>query len=67
MFCCDAVLQQWRLVSPERVADEFIEDLKEKSKNENNKISTERWKNVFVKGANERKKETKSRRVRNDC
>ena len=56
MFCYDAVLQQWRLVSPERVDNEFIEELKEKSENENTTKSTEHWKNVFVKWANERKK-----------
>ena len=39
----------------EQVDDEVIEELKEKSENENTKKSTEHWKNVFVKWANERK------------
>ena len=39
----------------EQVDDEVIEELKEKSENENIKKSTEHWKNVFVKWANERK------------
>ena len=33
----------------------YIEELKDKSKNENTKNSTEYWKNVFKKGANVRK------------
>ena len=39
----------------EQVDDEVIEELKEKSENENTKKSMEHWKNVFVKWANERK------------
>jgi len=39
----------------EQVDDEVIEELKEKSESENTKKSTEHWKNVFVKWANERK------------
>jgi len=39
----------------EQVDDEVIEELKEKSENENTKKSTEHWINVFVKWANERK------------
>ena len=42
----------------ETADDEFIEELKQMSENENNKKRTECWKNVFVKWANERKQET---------
>ena len=38
----------------EKVDDEFIEELKEMSENENTKKSTEYWKNVFKKWATER-------------
>ena len=38
----------------ERVDKEYIEELKDKSKYENTKNSTEYWKNVFKKWANER-------------
>ena len=38
----------------EKVDDEFIEELKEMSENENTKKSTECWKNVFKKWATER-------------
>ena len=36
------------------VDEEYIEELKDKSENENTKKSSEWWKNVFKKGANER-------------
>ena len=39
------------------VDEEGIDELKELSKNENTKKSTEQWKNVFVKWATERGKE----------
>ena len=38
----------------EMVDEEYIEELKDKSKNENMKKRTEYWKNVFKKWANER-------------
>ena len=38
----------------EIVNDEYIEELKDKSKNENTKNNAECWKNVFKKWANER-------------
>ena len=38
----------------EIVDEEYIEELKGKSKNENTKNSAEYWKNVFKKWANER-------------
>ena len=38
----------------EIVDQEYIEELKDKSENENTKNSTEWWKNVFKKWANER-------------
>ena len=37
----------------EIVYGEYIEELKDNSENENTKKSTEYWKNVFKKGANE--------------
>lgn len=40
------------------VDEQFIEELKEMSENENTKKSTEYWKNVFKKWANERKQKT---------
>jgi len=36
------------------VDEEYIEELKDKSENENTKNSTEWWENVFKKWANER-------------
>ena len=36
------------------VDEEGIDELKELSENQNTKKSTEQWKNVFVKWANER-------------
>ena len=39
----------------EIVDEEYIEELKDKSENENTKNITEWWKNVFKKCANERK------------
>ena len=36
------------------VNEEYIEELKDKSKSENTKNNTEWWKNVFKKRANER-------------
>lgn len=42
----------------EEVDDEFIDELKEMSENENTKKSTEYWRNVFKKWASERKQET---------
>ena len=47
-------LYQWRLVSRYVVDEDYIEELKDKSENENKKDSTEWWKNVFKKWANER-------------
>ena len=38
----------------EKVDDEFIEELKKMSENENTKKSTEYWKNVLKKWATER-------------
>ena len=38
----------------EMVDEEYIEELKDKSENENTKNSAEWWKNVFKKRANER-------------
>ena len=38
----------------EIVDQEYIEELKDKSENENTKNSTELWENVFKKWANER-------------
>ena len=38
----------------EIVDEEYIEELKDKSENENTKTSMEWWKNVFKKWANER-------------
>ena len=43
------------MASPFEIADEeYIEELKDKSENKNTKKSTEYWKNVFKKWANER-------------
>jgi len=42
----------------EIVDEKYIEELKDKSENENTKKSTEYWKNVFKKWANERNYET---------
>ena len=38
----------------EIVDEEYVEELKDKSENENTRKSTEYWKNVFKKWANER-------------
>ena len=38
----------------ETVDEEYIEELKDKSENENTRESTEYWKNVFKKWASER-------------
>ena len=38
----------------EIVGEEYIEELKDKSENENKKSSTEWWNNVFKKWVNER-------------
>jgi len=40
------------------IVEEYIEELNDKSKNENMKNSTEWWKNVFKKWANERNLQT---------
>lgn len=42
----------------EIVDEKYIEELKDRSENENTKKSTEYWKNVFKKWANERNYET---------
>ena len=52
----------------EIVDEEYIEELKDKSENENKKNSTEWWKNVFKKWANERNSHaSKFWRVRERC
>ena len=40
------------------IGEEYIEELNDKSKNVNTKNSTEWWKNVFKKWANERNLQT---------
>ena len=43
------------MASPFKIVDEeYIEELKNKSEKENTKNSTEWWKNIFKKWANER-------------
>ena len=48
------------------IVEEYIEELNDKSKNVNTKNSTEWWKNVFKKWANERNLQT-NLRVREQC
>ena len=49
------------------VADEeYIEELKDKSENENRKNSTEWWKNVFKKWVNERNLQANLEEYEND-
>ena len=50
----------------EIVDKEYIEELKEKSENENTKNSTEWWKNVFKKWANERNLQANLEEYEND-
>ena len=50
----------------EIVDTEYIEELKDKSENENTKNSTERWKNVFKKCANERNLQANLEEYEND-
>ena len=52
--------------------DEYIEELKDKSENENTKNSAEWWKNVFKKWTNERNLQVNLKSARtmsstNDC
>ena len=50
-----------------KIADkEYIEELKDKSENENTKNSMEWWKNVFKKWANERNLEANLEEHEND-
>ena len=51
----------------EIVDEEYIKELKDKSENENTKKSTEYWKNLFKKSANEKKLPSKFRRVQKRC
>ena len=48
------------------VDEEYIEELKDKSENENTKTSTEWWKNVFKKWANERNLRANLEEYKND-
>ena len=50
----------------EIVNEEYIEELKDKSKIENTKNNTEWWKNVFKKWANERNLEANLEEYEND-
>ena len=50
----------------EIVDEEYIEELKDKSENENTKDSTERWENVFKKWANERNLQANLEEYEND-
>ena len=50
----------------EIVDEEYIEELKDKSENENTKNSTEWWKNVFKKWANERNLQANLEEYEND-
>ena len=50
----------------EIVDEEYIEELKDKSENENTKNSTKWWKNVFKKWANGRKLEGHLKEYEND-
>jgi len=45
----------------EIVDEEYIEELKDQSENENTRKSTEYWRNVFKKWANERNFQAKVR------
>ena len=50
----------------ETVDEEYIEELKDKSKNENTKNSTEWWKNVFKKWKNRRNMQENLEEYEND-
>ena len=50
----------------EIVSEEYIEELKDKSENDNTKNSTEWWKNVFKKWANERNLQENLEEYEND-
>ena len=50
----------------EIVDGEYIEELKDKRENENTKNSTEWWKNVFKKWANERNLQANLEEYEND-
>ena len=50
----------------EIIDKEYIEELKDKSENENTKNSTEWWKNVFKKWANERNLQANLEEYEND-
>ena len=50
----------------ETVNEEYIEELKDKSKNENTKNNTEWWKNVFKKWANKRNLQATLEEYEND-
>ena len=50
----------------EIVDEEYIEELKDKSENENKKNNTEWWKNVLKKWANERHLEANLEEYKND-
>ena len=50
----------------EIVNEEYIEELKEKSENENTKNNTEWWRNVFKKWANERNLQANLEEYEND-
>ena len=50
----------------EIVNEEYIKELKDKSKNENTKNNMEWWKNVFKKSANERNLQANLEEYRND-
>ena len=55
------------MASPFEIVDEeYIEELKDKSENENTKNSTECWKNVFKKWANGRNLEANLEEYEND-
>ena len=49
----------------EIVDEEYIEELKDKSENENTKVSTEWWENVFKKWSNERNLQTNLEKYEN--
>ena len=49
----------------EIVDEEYIEELKDKSENENTKDSTEWWENVFKKWSNERNLQTNLEKYEN--
>ena len=50
----------------EIVNKEYIEELKDKSENENTKSNTEWWRNVFLKWANERNLQANLEEYEND-